>query len=106
MNELKFKRDKRARNMKKSNGTYYSIYWNELKIGKIDSIYPYKVMMMVERQDSLSSKGGTPYKWITLQKESKTVECVKSWIIEMIENIFDLHKIYFLDENVVPKNNL
>jgi len=90
----------------KSTGRYRSFYSDshdiKLKgnnVGNIQDEKPFKIKLMVMKNEAkgiTDNNPNCPWKWITLKKESESLEEAKTWInsvIEQIQKQYELKKI-------------
>jgi hypothetical protein len=65
------------------------IKYNKIVVGNINHKKPHKIRLMVYKKDIMED--GNPncsWKWITLKKESESIEDAKIFLNEHVEDIF------------------
>ena len=73
----------------------HNIKLNKAKCGLIDDSIPHKIRLQVMKNDI--NEDGNPnceWKWITLEKESKTLQEAKDWLNLNFEKMNACFKIY------------
>lgn len=88
---------------KKSTGRYswldpntHYIKLNGKKVGYIKDVEPYKINLSIKKEETETEPA--PFKWITLKKESKSLQEAKDFLNEYIEQILEKYDLYMFDE--------
>ena len=86
----------------KSTGSYRGFYpdthhikLNKVEVGTIDPIEPFKISLQVVKKDIMEDGNpNCPWRWITLKKESKTLEEAKAFLNTRFSSIMEKYNIY------------
>jgi len=67
---------------------YHHVKFRKIQVGSIDNSFPHKIRLMVMKKDLMED--GNPnckWKWITLRKESKSLQEAKDFLNNNVEGI-------------------
>ena len=83
-----FKTERPTGKWKSFSATWYYIKLDGKEVGSIGEDKPHKIRLMVVKDD-INSDGNPncPWKWITLKKESETMDAAKEWLNNNIAEI-------------------
>ena len=66
--------------------------------GSINEKVPYRIRLMVVKKDiNEDDNPNCEWKWISLKKESKTLQEAKDFLNKRFSEILGMYKLYFLD---------
>lgn len=98
MKKFTFKTEKPKGKWSSFYPTQNHIKLDKMKVGSIDDNDPYKIRLMVIKDDLMEDK--TPncqWKWIELKKKSKTLQEAKDFLNENIDLILMTYKLFKIE---------
>jgi hypothetical protein len=93
-NKITFKTEKPVGRWKAFESIFHYIKLNKKGIGTIDHNEPHAIRLMVIKDDIMEDKNpNCTWKWIQLNKQSKSLEEAKTWVETHFEAIAAKYKI-------------
>ena len=82
-------------------GRYRSFYpdsiyikFKGIRCGRIQERFPYKISFQIIKKDINEDKNpNCPWKWITLKKESQSLQEAKEWLNQNIQQILERYEL-------------
>jgi hypothetical protein len=97
MKKFTFKTIKPAGKWKSFDEDQIIVKFEKQEVGAIDSQKPHRIMLMVEKGETTNDPNpNCSWKWITLAKESESVEEAKDFLNSIADKVlsaFTLHKL-------------
>ena len=90
-----FKTERPTGKWKSFDSDRYVIKMNKKEVGSIDDDKPHKIRLMVMKTDKITDGNpNCPWKWITLKKESETMEEAKEFLKSNYDSINSKFTLY------------
>jgi hypothetical protein len=71
---------------------------NKKEIGRIEDSEPFKIRLAIEKVNINEDKNpNCPWKWVTLKKESKSLDEAKSFLKENYSRIIEIYNIHYFE---------
>jgi hypothetical protein len=97
-NEFKFKTNKPTGKWRAFDNPSHHIKHKGKEVGMIDHEAPFKIRLMVMKADIMEDgNGNCPWKWITLTKQSESLQEAKDFLNEKIDIIFAKYNIRYAE---------
>lgn len=97
-NKFTFKTIKPIGRWKTFDNPQHTIKLNGKEVGAIDHESPFKIRLTVLKIDP--NENGNPnstWKWITLNKESESLDQAKEWLNSVRDKIIEKYNLYFIE---------
>lgn len=95
MQKFTFKTEKATGQYRSFFPDHHHIKFNKIDVGSIDDKFPFAIRLQVYKKDILED--GNPnceWRWITLKKESFSLQEAKDFLNEHIDDLFNKYSIY------------
>lgn len=99
MKRFTFKTDKPTGRFASFEKDYNHIKFNKKDVGTIDDGAPFKIRLMVVKEDiNEDGNPNCPWKWIRLKQESKSLQEAKDFLNNNFEVIMKRYKLFQMED--------